>query len=108
MLLEEIEAQYGLPFIAITQPVQNTPTGRMVRRTLATVAAFQTEQQSLDVRGGIARRGMNFRNAFGRNLRRKTPNPRNPLFELLARWRKSCRHNEKALQLVDRRASKER
>lgn len=56
MLLEEIEAQYGLPFIAITQPVQNTPTGRMVRRTLATVAAFQTEQQSLDVRDGIARR----------------------------------------------------
>jgi DNA invertase Pin-like site-specific DNA recombinase len=56
MLLEEIEAQYGLPFIAITQPVQNTPTGRMVRRTLATVAAFQTEQQSLDVTDGIARR----------------------------------------------------
>lgn len=56
MLLEEIEAQYGLPFIATTQPVQNTPTGRMVRRTLATVAAFQTEQQSLDVRDGIARR----------------------------------------------------
>ena len=28
----------------------------MVRRTLATVAAFQTEQQSLDVRDGIARR----------------------------------------------------
>lgn len=56
MLLEEIEAQYGLPFIAITQPVQNTPTGRMVRRTLATVAAFQTEQQSLDVRDGIGRR----------------------------------------------------
>lgn len=56
MLLEEIEARYGLPFIAITQPVQNTPTGRMVRRTLATVAAYQTEQQSLDVRDGIARR----------------------------------------------------
>lgn len=56
MLLEEIEAQYGLPFIAITQPVQNTPTGRMVRRTLATVAAYQTEQQSLDVRDGIGRR----------------------------------------------------
>lgn len=56
MLLEEIEAQYGLPFIAITQPVQNTPTGKMVRRTLATVAAFQTEQQSLDVRDGIGRR----------------------------------------------------
>lgn len=56
MKLEEIESRFGLPFIAITQPVQNTPTGRMVRRTLATVAAFQTEQQSLDVRDGIARR----------------------------------------------------
>ena len=56
MTLEEIESEYGLPFIATTQPVQNTPTGRMVRRTLATVAAFQTEQQSLDVRDGIARR----------------------------------------------------
>lgn len=54
--LEELESRYGLPFIAITQPVQNTPTGRMVRRTLATMAAFQTEQQSLDVRDGIARR----------------------------------------------------
>ncbi|MEW4454543.1 recombinase family protein [Bremerella sp. JC817] len=56
MKLEEIETRFGLPFIAITQPVQNTPTGRMVRRTLATVAAYQTEQQSLDVRDGIARR----------------------------------------------------
>ena len=54
--LEELESKYGLPFIAITQPVQNTPTGKMVRRTLATMAAFQTEQQSLDVREGIARR----------------------------------------------------
>ena len=54
--LEELESKYGLPFIAITQPVQNTPSGRMMRRTLATMAAFQTEQQSLDVREGIARR----------------------------------------------------
>ncbi len=54
--LEELESKYNLPFIAITQPVQNTPIGKMVRRTLATMAAFQTEQQSLDVREGIARR----------------------------------------------------
>ena len=54
--LEELESKHGLPFIAITQPVQNTPTGKMVRRTLATMAAFQTEQQSLDVREGITRR----------------------------------------------------
>jgi site-specific DNA recombinase len=54
--LEELESKFNLPFIAITQPVQNTPTGKMIRRTLATMAAFQTEQQSLDVREGIARR----------------------------------------------------
>ena len=54
--LEELESKYGLPFIAITQPVQNTPTGRMLRRTLATMAAFTTAQQSLDVQEGIARR----------------------------------------------------
>ena len=54
--LEELESEWGLPFIAITQPVQNTPTGRMMRRTLANMASFQTEQQSLDVREGIARR----------------------------------------------------
>lgn len=54
--LEDIESRYGLPFIAITQPVQNTPTGRMMRRTLATIAAFTTEQQSLNVTDGIARR----------------------------------------------------
>ncbi|WP_161604653.1 recombinase family protein [Roseiconus nitratireducens] len=54
--LEELESKYNLPFISITQPVQNTPTGRMVRRTLATIAAFTTEQQALDVLDGISRR----------------------------------------------------
>lgn len=54
--LEGLESNWNLPFIAITQPVQNTPTGRMMRRTLANMASFQTEQQSLDVREGIARR----------------------------------------------------
>jgi len=56
VMLEEIEKDYGLPFISVTQPVDNTPTGRMVRRTLATIGAFQTEQQSLDIREGIAKR----------------------------------------------------
>jgi len=56
ILLEEIEEKYGLPFISVTQPVENTPTGRMIRRTLATMGAFQTEQQSLDIRSGIAKR----------------------------------------------------
>jgi site-specific DNA recombinase len=56
ILLEDIEEKYGLPFISVTQPVENTPTGRMIRRTLATMGAFQTEQQSLDIRSGIAKR----------------------------------------------------
>lgn len=56
MLLEEIEKDYSLPFISVTQPVENTPTGRMIRRTLATIGAFQTEQMSLDIRSGIAKR----------------------------------------------------
>lgn len=55
--LEELESKYGLPFISITQPLpHNTPMGRMVRRTLTTMAAFQTDQQSTDVKEGIARR----------------------------------------------------
>ena len=56
MLLEEIENEYGLPFISVTQQVENTPTGRMIRRTLATIGAFQTEQMSLDIRSGVAKR----------------------------------------------------
>lgn len=56
LTLEEIESDYDLPFISVTQPVENTPTGRMIRRTLATIGAFQTEQQSLDIQEGIAKR----------------------------------------------------
>ena len=56
VLLEEIEKDYNLPFISVTQPVENTPTGRMIRRTLATIGAFTTEQMSLDIRSGIAKR----------------------------------------------------
>lgn len=53
--LEDLEEQ-GLDLIVVTQPTENTPAGRMMRRTLATFAAFQTEQQSLDVREGQQRR----------------------------------------------------
>lgn len=56
VLLEEIEEKYGLPIISVTQSVDNTPTGRMIRRTLATIGAFQSEQQSLDIREGLAKR----------------------------------------------------
>lgn len=54
--LERLESEYGIPFISITQPTENTPSGRMLRRTLATMAAFSTEQQSVDVREGLAKR----------------------------------------------------
>ena len=53
---ERLEAEYGLPVIYITQSTENTPAGRMMRRTLANMASFYTEQQSLDVRDGLRRR----------------------------------------------------
>lgn len=54
--LERLEVEYGIPVIYITQPTENTPAGRMMRRTLANMASFYTEQQSLDVRDGLLRR----------------------------------------------------
>ena len=54
--LERLESEYGVPFISVSQPTENSPAGRMMRRTLANMASFYTEQQSVDVREGIARR----------------------------------------------------
>ena len=54
--LERLELDYGLPTIYVTQPTENTPAGRMMRRTLANMASFYTEQQSLDVKDGLVRR----------------------------------------------------
>ena len=54
--LEAIESEHHLPFIAVSQPVENTPAGRMMRRTLANFATYTTDQQSTDVKEGIARR----------------------------------------------------
>lgn len=54
--LERLEDDYEVPVIYITQPTENTPAGRMMRRTLANMASFYTEQQSLDVREGQQRR----------------------------------------------------
>ncbi|MBL8880923.1 MAG: recombinase family protein, partial [Phycisphaerales bacterium] len=54
--LERLESEYGLPFISVSQPTDNNPAGRMMRRTLANMASFYTEQQSVDVREGHARR----------------------------------------------------
>lgn len=50
--LERLESEYSLPFISVSQPTENTPAGR----TLANMASFYTEQQSVDVREGLARR----------------------------------------------------
>ena len=54
--LERLESEHGLEFISVSQPTENSPAGRMQRRMLASMASFYTEQQSLDVREGLARR----------------------------------------------------
>ena len=54
--LERLESEYDVPFISVSQPTEKTPAGRMMRRTLANMASFYTEQQSVDVREGLARR----------------------------------------------------
>jgi len=54
--LERLELEHDVEVIYVTQPTANTPSGRMMRRTLATMATFTTEQQSLDVRDGLDRR----------------------------------------------------
>ncbi len=57
--LERLESESGIQFISVSQPTENTPAGRMQRRMLASMASFYTEQQSLDVREGLARRVKN-------------------------------------------------
>ena len=54
--LERLESENGLAFVSVSQPTENNPAGRMMRRTLANMASFYTEQQSVDVREGHARR----------------------------------------------------
>lgn len=54
--LERLESEYQVPFISVSQPTESTPAGRMMRRTLANMASFYTEQQSVDVREGLERR----------------------------------------------------
>ncbi|MGA2230855.1 MAG: recombinase family protein [Tepidisphaeraceae bacterium] len=54
--LERLESEHGVPFISVSQPTDSNPAGRMMRRTLANMASFYTEQQSVDVREGHARR----------------------------------------------------
>ena|SRR3972149_2486200 len=54
--LEKLESEFGLEFVSVSQPTENNPAGRMQRRMLASMASFYTEQQSLDVKEGLARR----------------------------------------------------
>ena len=54
--LERLEFEHKLEVIYVTQTTENTPAGRMMRRTLANMASFYTEQQSLDVKDGLERR----------------------------------------------------
>lgn len=54
--LERLEVEHDVPVIYVSQPTENSPAGRMMRRTLANMASFYTEQQSLDVKDGLWRR----------------------------------------------------
>lgn len=54
--LERLETDHGIAFISVSQPTEHTPAGRMQRRVLASMASFYTEQQSIDVQEGLARR----------------------------------------------------
>jgi len=39
-------AEYDVPFISVLQPTENNPAGRMMRRSLANMASFFTEQMA--------------------------------------------------------------
>lgn len=54
--LERLESEHGVPFISISQQTDNSPAGRMMRRTLANMASFFTEQMAVDISQGISRR----------------------------------------------------
>lgn len=54
--VERIESELEVPAIFVTQPSENNPAGRMMRRTLANMASFFTEQMSVDISEGMSRR----------------------------------------------------
>lgn len=54
--LERLESEYDVPFISVSQPTESNPAGRMMRRTLANMASFFTEQMAVDISQGIGRR----------------------------------------------------
>lgn len=56
VVLESLEEDHGVRLISVTQPTENTPAGRMMRRTFATFAAYFTDQLSVDVKQAMRRR----------------------------------------------------
>ncbi len=54
--LLDLEVTHGIPLIAVSQPTQDNPTGRMARNMMAAMGTFFAEQLSSDVRDGLARR----------------------------------------------------
>ena len=55
--LEKLESDYDVPFISVSQPTDSNPAGRMMRRTLANMASFYTEQMAVELSQGIQKRG---------------------------------------------------
>lgn len=56
MELEKLESDYGLKMIYVEQDFPDNAVGRFMRRQLALTAMYQTEDQSQEVKKGIARR----------------------------------------------------
>lgn len=54
--LLDLELTYQIPLVAISQLTPDTPAGRMARNMMATMAAFFTDQLSIDVKSGLANR----------------------------------------------------
>ncbi len=54
--VERLQSEYQVPFISISQQTDDNPAGRMMRRTLANMASFFTEQMAVDISQGISRR----------------------------------------------------
>ena len=56
MALEALEDEYGVKLVSVTQQTENTPAGKMMRRTFATFAAYFTDELSDNVRKSMKRR----------------------------------------------------
>lgn len=57
--LELLETDYKIRLISVNQTFEDNPTGRLGRRIQANFNAYQTEQMSVDIRKGHARRAEN-------------------------------------------------